>query len=281
MRYSQILAVASATLILAVPVPSPDTTQTVTVNGETYTLTFSSIGSDNSKRSDSDDTSLERRGDKVSSCGSGGDNWIPVEDFACYNDYTDPWCVSGQGWAGYRSAVTAFCAVVSYDATANRVVVPAGQKASLDIWTTGSSSRSSKALGRDFGGPTTTKVGQASIGCEYTTSPSLSKSKLLTASSQSRSITRAVTTIIPRTHSASATSCRWHSPHRPAMARTTRTPKVVLTSTDLQATMHCLPLTTLNLRTLGVLGKSELFTVLGTMLNRKWTFRFHALSCGF
>lgn len=166
MLYSQILALACATLVLATPVPTPDTTKTVTVNGQTYTVTLSGLGGDSSRRSDDQDTSLERRGDEVSSCGSGGDNWIPVEDFACYNDYTDAWCVSGAGWSGYRSAVTAFCAVVSYDSTADRVVVPPGQKASLDIWTTGTSTRTMKPVGRDFGGSTTTKVGQASIACK-------------------------------------------------------------------------------------------------------------------
>jgi hypothetical protein len=166
MLYFKLLTVAAGiTLSVATPVPSPQSSYTLTVDGQTYTVEISGLSGDNSKRSDEDMTDLERRGDSVSSCGSGGDNWIPVQDFPCYNDNTDAWCVSGVGWRGYSSAVNAFCAVVSYDATSNRVVVPPGQKASLNIWTTGDNTRNMAPVGRDFGGPVTKKVGQASIGC--------------------------------------------------------------------------------------------------------------------
>lgn len=241
MRYSSILAVAGATLVLATPVPSPDSTKTITVNGQTYTVTISSLGGDNSKRSHGLDTSLDRRGDKVSSCGSGGDNWIPVDDFACSSNYNDAWCTSGAGWAGYRSAVTAFCAVVSYDSTSDRVVVPPGAKASLDIWTTGTNVRNMKPIGRDFGGPVTTKVGQASIGCEFLHLICISsRGSVANTHTQSRSTTRAVTTTTRKTRSASQILCKWHKHRPPAMERTTRIPRAVHTSMVPPATTHCL-----------------------------------------
>lgn len=135
--------------------------QTINVDGETFEVDISDLSPEEEIDTRStpvvSGSTLFRRGDHISSCYDGGDNWIPVEDVPCYSNSVV--CSGGKSWRGWRTAVDVFCKAMSQGNGA--VVVPKKSKAVMTLY-----NYKGLNIGRDFGKDPKEKMSSVWIECE-------------------------------------------------------------------------------------------------------------------